>query len=176
MSTTSNERWRACPVTQLEHKRAHIFNTENKLSLHPPFKATEAHIQGEQVVCKVTTSGTSLAVQWLVISPSSAEGTGLIPGQGTKIPHGQQTSKTNSSKNDRSVRLLECLSIYSGPCMVPVYSYFADLARISFHPQNQVAAFFFFWSFSRTESKRNPLENNFVFDVVIPTIIAAAGK
>ncbi|KAI4584857.1 hypothetical protein MJG53_006391 [Ovis ammon polii x Ovis aries] len=28
----------------------------------------------------------------------------------------------------------------------------------------------------RTESKRNPLENNFVFDVVIPSIIAAAGK
>ena len=106
--------------------------------------------QGEQVVCKVTTSGTSLAVQWLRILPSSAGGTG----QGAKIPHGQQISKNNSSKNDHSVQLLECLSIYSGPFMVPACSYFADLARIRFHSQNQVTAF------SRTESKRNPLENN----------------
>ena len=30
---------------------------------------------------------TSLAVQWLRLSASNAEGTGLIPDQGTKIPH-----------------------------------------------------------------------------------------
>ena len=31
--------------------------------------------------------GTSLAVQWLRLLTSPAGGTGLIPGQGTKIPH-----------------------------------------------------------------------------------------
>ena len=32
-------------------------------------------------------TGTSLVVQWLRSHPSTAGGTGLIPGQGTKIPH-----------------------------------------------------------------------------------------
>ena len=31
--------------------------------------------------------GPSLAVQWLGLRASTAGGTGLIPGQGTKIPH-----------------------------------------------------------------------------------------
>ena len=31
--------------------------------------------------------GTSLAVQWLRLRTSTAGGTGLIPGRGTKIPH-----------------------------------------------------------------------------------------
>ena len=31
--------------------------------------------------------GTSLAVQWLRLHASTAGGTDLIPGQGTKIPH-----------------------------------------------------------------------------------------
>ena len=31
--------------------------------------------------------GTSLGVQWLRLCPSTAGGTSLIPGQGTKIPH-----------------------------------------------------------------------------------------
>ena len=31
--------------------------------------------------------GTSLTVQWLRLSTSTAEGTGSIPGRGTKIPH-----------------------------------------------------------------------------------------
>ena len=38
--------------------------------------------------------GTSLVVQWLGLYASTARGTGLIPGQGTKIPqatwHGQK--------------------------------------------------------------------------------------
>ena len=31
--------------------------------------------------------GSSLAVQWLRLHTSTAEGTGSIPGQGTRIPH-----------------------------------------------------------------------------------------
>ena len=31
--------------------------------------------------------GTSLAVQWLKLHPSNVGGMGLIPGQGTNIPH-----------------------------------------------------------------------------------------
>ena len=31
--------------------------------------------------------GTSLAVQWLRLCASQAGGVGLIPGQGTEIPH-----------------------------------------------------------------------------------------
>ena len=36
----------------------------------------------------ITSEGTSLAVQWLRLHASSAEGAGSIPGQGTKIPAG----------------------------------------------------------------------------------------
>ena len=37
--------------------------------------------------------GSSLAVQWLVLHASTAGGTGLIPGQGTKIPHAMWQKK-----------------------------------------------------------------------------------
>ena len=47
--------------------------------------------------------GTSLAVQWLRLSTSTAGGTGLIPGQGTKILSAVAPSKkqnqTNKQKN-----------------------------------------------------------------------------
>ena len=43
-----------------------------------------------------TSKGTALAVQWLT-SPSSAGGTGLIPGQGTKIPHAPPANKTKQN-------------------------------------------------------------------------------
>ena len=36
---------------------------------------------------KISDTGTSLAVQWLRLCASNAEGTGSIPDQGTKIPH-----------------------------------------------------------------------------------------
>ena len=44
-----------------------------------------------------TSKGTALAVQWLT-SPSSAGGTGLIPGQGTKIPHAPPPKKKKKKK------------------------------------------------------------------------------
>ena len=37
--------------------------------------------------CYKEMTGTSLAVQWLTLCPAHAGGAGLIPGQGTKIPH-----------------------------------------------------------------------------------------
>ena len=37
--------------------------------------------------------GTSLAVQWLELHVSTAEGTGLIPGRGTKIPYAKGHSQ-----------------------------------------------------------------------------------
>ena len=37
--------------------------------------------------------GTPLAVQWLRLHASTAGGTGLIPGQGTKIPHATRCGK-----------------------------------------------------------------------------------
>ena len=42
-------------------------------------------------------AGTSLVVQWLR-PPSKAEGTGLIPGQGAKIPHAFQPKNQNIKK------------------------------------------------------------------------------
>ena len=44
-------------------------------------------MQGWFNIWKSICIGTSLAVQWLRLHTSTAGGTGLIPGQGTKIPH-----------------------------------------------------------------------------------------
>ena len=38
-------------------------------------------------VLKLVPMGTSLAIQWLTLCSSTAQSVGLIPGQGTKIPH-----------------------------------------------------------------------------------------
>ena len=51
---------------------------------------------------------TSLAVQWLRLCVSNAGGVGLIPGQGTKIPHtAQHSQKKKGRKWGQSQRLLE---------------------------------------------------------------------
>ena len=42
--------------------------------------------------------GTSLAVKWLRLRASTAGGSGLIPGRGTKIPHAM-AKKINQSIN-----------------------------------------------------------------------------
>ena len=45
---------------------------------------------------------TSLVVQWLRLCASTAGGLGLIPGQGTKIPHAtwhNQKKKNKKTKN-----------------------------------------------------------------------------
>ena len=47
--------------------------------------------------------GTSLEVQWLRLRASNAGGVGLIPGQGTKIPHASKTKKKKEKKIDGNV-------------------------------------------------------------------------
>ena len=44
-------------------------------------------------------SGTSLAVQWLILYTSTAEGAGSIPGPGTKIPHASWCGQLFKDKN-----------------------------------------------------------------------------
>ena len=53
----------------------------------------------------------SLAVQWLRLPASNAGDVGLIPGQGTKIPHAEQHSqkKKKERKNQKSVSRLPTL-------------------------------------------------------------------
>ena len=56
--------------------------------------------------------GTSLAVQWLGLHASTAGGTGLIPGRGTKIPQASWPGQKNKNKNNLkkymfSVEILE---------------------------------------------------------------------
>jgi len=43
--------------------------------------------------------GTSLTVQWLRLHTSNAGVLGLIPGQGTKIPHAVKPSNNNNERN-----------------------------------------------------------------------------
>ena len=47
---------------------------------------------------KDSTTGTSLAVQWLRLCDSSTGDVGSIPGGGTKIPHAVQTIKILKKK------------------------------------------------------------------------------
>ena len=42
--------------------------------------------------------GTSLAIQWLRLCASNAEGADSIPGQGTKIPYAVQRGRKNNKK------------------------------------------------------------------------------
>ena len=55
-------------------------------------------------VLQEVTGGNSLAVQWLRHSISTAESLGLIPGQGTKIPHavGQLSPRATTTKTQSS--------------------------------------------------------------------------
>ena len=45
--------------------------------------------------------GNPLAVQWLGLCASTAGGRGLIPGQGTKIPHAVRHSRGNKEKKEK---------------------------------------------------------------------------
>ena len=49
----------------------------------------------------MTLSTTSLAVQWLGLCPSTAGGTGSIPGWGTKIPHAARCSQKTKPKPNK---------------------------------------------------------------------------
>ena len=47
---------------------------------------------------KIYDFGSSLPVQWLRLHTSNAEGAGLIPGQGTQIPHASRSSQKKKKK------------------------------------------------------------------------------
>ena len=50
--------------------------------------------------------GTSLAVQWLKLCASIARGMGLIPGQGSKIPHVAQNKNLKKKKtNPKKIKI-----------------------------------------------------------------------
>ena len=49
---------------------------------------------------KTTMRRTSLAVQWLGLCTSTAEGMGSIPGQGTEIPHAVQCGQEKKIKKN----------------------------------------------------------------------------
>ena len=53
---------------------------------------------------RILTLGTSLGVQWLTLCTSTAGDSGLIPGQGTKIPHVEQ-------RGQKIKRILAFLSV-----------------------------------------------------------------
>ena len=52
-------------------------------------------------LCNEASAGTSLAVQWLRLHASTAEGMGSIPGQGTKIPHATWCRHKKKKKNKK---------------------------------------------------------------------------
>ena len=86
--------------------------------------------------------GTSLVVQWLRLHSLSAEGTGLIPSQGTKIPH----TKWHDQKKKKSLSqfLHLCISGFSlttfkssalifCPCLLPTVAV-SPCLYLSFFP------------------------------------------
>ena len=63
--------------------------------------------------------GTSLVVQWLELQASTAEGTGLIPGRGSKIPQAarcsQKTKKNKKNNPQMYYRTVLEVRIWMGP-------------------------------------------------------------
>ena len=52
------------------------------------------------------TYGTTLSVQWLKLCASIARGMGLIPGQGSKIPHVAQNKNLKKKKtNPKKIKI-----------------------------------------------------------------------
>ena len=70
--------------------------------MHPHLGSSPLHvvqfkkILNGRAVLKV--HRTSLAAQWLRLCASTAEGVGLIPDQGTKIPQATQRAKTKTKQ------------------------------------------------------------------------------
>ena len=56
--------------------------------------------------------GTSLVIQWLRLHASTARGTGVIPGQGTKIPHAMLHSSPLTPPEKKTDNKLERLAQY----------------------------------------------------------------
>ena len=56
----------------------------------------------EEIAINMSPEGTSLVVQWLRLHGSNAGGAGLIPGQGTKIPHAVQPKIFKKIEKERN--------------------------------------------------------------------------
>ena len=57
---------------------------------------------------KINQVGNSLAIQWLRLHASTAEGTGSTPGKGTKIPHASQVRQKKRKGKKRKENLSNC--------------------------------------------------------------------
>ena len=69
-------------------------------------------VESWQGSSKVETQGTSLIVHWLGLCASTTAGTGLIPGQGTKIP---QAGLHGQKKKRERPKILEAKVCKAGP-------------------------------------------------------------
>ena len=87
--------------------------------------------------------GTSLAVQWLGLSASTAEGTGSIPGQGTKIPYTIWRSQKKSSFKNNNKKQNKTLPSYLSS-VVGCKLKAACPAKVTFS-----LWFFYFWNEKR---------------------------
>ena len=58
-------------------------------------------------------AGTSLVIQWLRLTPYTAGVAGLIPGQGTKIPHATWCVKKKKSNKKKVCSHLICLASWT---------------------------------------------------------------
>ena len=62
-----------------------------------------------KILNTTTTTGTSLAIQWLRLCTSTAGVAGSIPGRGTKIPHGVWPKNKTTTTTNEGVYLAKTL-------------------------------------------------------------------
>ena len=91
-----------------------LSNTQTHTHTHIPFVITcsnRNHPQGGGMTVKAfrREPQDSLKVQWLRLCISNAEDTGLIPGQGTKIPHAMWPKKRGEKEEMLSLCFESCL-------------------------------------------------------------------
>ena len=92
-------------LDRLEYRfLVHISNSTSLLSFNMDvfLKITFPYVSSLMVWNKMTT-GTPLVVQWFRLSTSTAGGSDLIFGQGTKIPHATQHGQKKKKPNGRKV-------------------------------------------------------------------------
>ena len=87
---------------------------------------------------KIAFAGTSLVVQWLRCHASTAGGVGLIPGQGSEIPHatrrGQNIEKIKNKKityGDQFIFLLDTLILNVNGALTLQLRYFRYILKKS---------------------------------------------
>ena len=71
-----------------------------KLSSLPPKSHPLFTLRQRDTLIRTVGVGTSLADQWLRLHASTVGGVGLIPGEGTKIPHAMRCSQKKNKSQD----------------------------------------------------------------------------